>query len=617
MNKLHYTIPSVFKKEKIVTILFAGIISFELFFYQVRDDIRIPILLFTLLSLFVLARDRQFFVPKIFSFVIFLLLLSRLISALTTGQSYQPILDLLSQAGLFFIVIFSYNLARIKNGGEDLTIKTCTVIVSLLALIGILEYTSRNLSSHSIPLLLPYNWPTNAATLFLFSFPIAYSRYLLSRSTVALQLIQFGMLILITVAWILTGAYIPLLILSFFAVTIVVLRSYFQPKKLPSIFLVRKILFFILLLTLIVPNITSSFGTRLIPDQIAPHLFQYHYFDRGNAYAFAFDLLQKNFIWGSGIGAFAGLYEQNLNRPWIFSSSLDNELLLTFVETGLFPFVLKLLLFLYLGRKAILQLKVSILENAPLQFSYLLPIVFYLPLTFISFSFQLFPILCFFYFLAAKVFDRSDMTTLKGKKLSLMTLPLLFISMLFLLNAFLLQQGQRFFVRGEIEKTEKLLTLLTRESTFFVNPTVYTWLAATALEKRQYDLVLLSLSKRETIEGESAESVYQKALIVYGKGDVNQSIRFLEERITKNPYVAPKFYLTLSDLYVEKDDLPQSLYLLKRASHLYPLPFSLNLVGKTILHSSGYLNPLQTIYYQLFQKTNNPNFFYDAARLNY
>lgn len=250
-----------------------------------------------------------------------------------------------------------------------------------------------------------------------------------------------------------------------------------------------------------------------------------------------------------------------------------------------------------------------------MMLSTLVPVPFFLVVGLFSFSYQVFSILVLFAFLSATALEKEKTIEVRGRKVYGILVPLFFLSSTLLINSMILQQGRRLFVGKRPLQSQQKLQFILMEPQFLISPAVYTWLAATAVEQNNYSDAYTYLALREKSGDSSAEMTYQKALLLYKMGKLDESLNLLEKRIKRNPYASPKFYMTLSNLYTEKNDLPQSAYWLYRASHFFPISDSISGFEILLLDSTGYLNPLQSLYYKLYNISSNTKYFNTAFSL--
>lgn len=605
-------------KERAVGIFFLTVIGVLLLFPDIGTETQISLLLFAVSSCILFwIRYRQFSIPKVFTAIYAVFILSKIISGVSVGFVFSTTQDLAFSVGILGIVLFSSVLFSQKDRLEDSLLKFLALIGGYLSTVGILEFTGRHLRAHTIGLFFPSYWTTESAFFFALLFPIIFAVYLDEKKKIVS--LFFGLsTLLLSLAWILTNELILLLLFEciFVSVTFLTQRKVKAEKWTIA---TRKILLSILSVCIIGPNLITSFGTQLVPDTLSIRLFSHYFQDKGETLSYSLQTIAKNTTWGIGAGKFSQDHNRHLILPWKWSDHAGNEFLETWVENGFFVFAIEIILFLWIGLSILQKLIGAIREKNHIISAGCLGLFVFLISSVFTDTFRQGGTVLIFFVLLPIAFTNRSRIFVTGKILSLFWVTAFVFSFILLLNALVLVQGKRAVIQQNVHVGNKYLSFITGQPHFLINPKTFIWLSALSLSQKDFPGAEKFLKAASSAIGYSPENSYQLSALSYKTGKREEAKKILIDAISINPYVPPNLYLALSDIYEEEKNLPLRQYWLKRASLVYPITIDTNFdqIKVSILSSNNYLSSIQIMYYSLYELTANPYYFDSASKLNY
>lgn len=607
------------KKTVILWILFTIILLIQLLFYYLSEEIRLPLIVATLLALILLWR-KPIFIPKIFTILYLLLISPSFFSSFANGVKFQTILEVTKLFSFLILTIFAINIGREDEKIFPKIFFLLSTASSFLALLGILEFTSRVYVQKTLALIEPFHWPTLSASFFLLVTPTTLSLFLLPEVNNLKKIILFINLSLLLIAWILSKTYLSLLLGTIFGVGIFYFLAF--KKSASSLQLktsVRNISLLLLLILVLIPNLFSSFGENRIPNELSYHLFRYFFQDKDDIARFSWESIQTDLATGVGLGNFGSFYKTKMVKPWVWSNFAENELLQTLVETGVLGLIFQLLLFSYLFTIFLKKWIFSLKKRCLFSFAVSLSATLFLLANFTNSSMRIFPLTLIFYFFVAYLLVGEDMKEVSQRFALLIIIPGVLFSLLLFTDGISLTLGQRYLVWGKYKESELIFRWLTQRPKFLVNPKVYVWLAALSAEQNKIALAKECLAKAKMIDNYNEEIDYQIAYFYYKEGNLDEAIKILEENIYYNPFSPPKFYNTLAKIYAEKNKLALSLYWLKRASLIFSTDREKEFPSFTLslLDQNNYLPSLRSIYYSLYETLHDKQYLNLFANLIY
>lgn len=606
------------KKNIVVQILLAFAIFLQLIFYHLPEEMKFPLFLLSILLIIIFWIQRKpLLIPKQFTIFFSLYLLANFYSSFYSLYKFQAFLEITKFVGLFFLVILGVNIFRNKKIFLN-TLFVLLTIASFWALCGILEFASRVNTQKNLSLFEPFHWPSLASSFFLLIFPYTLVLFLKEKSRGVKKMFLFASLFLVTTAWILSQSY---LIILFLVTPVILFLFFFSLKQYEKKEIIKnkakEIILLVFLIGVTLPNLLPSFGGRYIPKEIA--LFQEKIFfqDKNDVWRFSAESIKEHFWQGIGLGNFGLAYRQNIIKPWAWSDFSSNELLQTFVETGFFGFIAQLALFLYLFIICFRRMKSSLNDKSLLFFSISLSIISFLVINFNDFSFRIFPILIVFFILVATQFNSEKTIKIKTKSASLLILPIIFIAIWAFSDSMLLRMSQKSLTNKTYQKSEIILNWLSQRPTVFLNPKVLIWQSALELEKGQPQKALEHLKTAKALDPYNQEINYQMAALTYRQGKIEEAKQILEEKLKENPFLPPKYYLSLAKINFETNNNPLALQWLRKASYSFPVAnkesFSTNRLS--ILQNNSYLSSLWDTYSYLYDLTRNKNYLLSLSLL--
>lgn len=585
------------RKNILVELLVGSVVGFQLFFFFLPEEIRYPLfsVLITLSS--VLYFKKEVVVPKTILILLCLLLFTVTLSGFFSPYPFRATLEIVKFGGLIFFLNLCFNLAREERFQK---IEYFVYgIITFWGLAGIIEYTSRGINSpHS--LFEPFYWPTLAAGAFLLSLPIIFYKLLETKQEQSKYYLFFGATYLLLVAWILTFSYLPIILIC------LIYTLYFFQKNFKK--LLPKLLLLSLLITVTLPNFLPSFGNQSLNKEVA--LFQERLFfeDQRDVLNFSKNTIQSNFWWGIGPGVFGPLYRTRLTKPWTWSDFSSIEPLQTFVENGVFTFIVQLILYTYL---ILLCIKKSFAKVNPQSPSFKIrsfSLLLFILLSLGNISLRIFPMEIIFFLMLSYILKDEKSIIISRKLYFLIAVPLLTISLLILLDSFSLREIQRNFVKNASPKTVTTLNNLTKRSKYLLNPKTYYWLSAAYLDNHDRKQTLESLKNVLLLEPYNEEIKYQIAKTYYVEDDLARSQNILQKILNDNVFSPPKYYLALANMSLEKGDKDSAKEILKRALDNFPLNHPLYRQGREILDNTEYSLSLRQIAYLLFTLTQDKKY---------
>jgi len=595
------------KKSLLITILVWLSLSIQLVFSHLPEEIRLPLLLtVSIFIIFLFSSQNSFLVPKKFTAFYGLYLLAHAATILFSQTPFLALMEFIKLLNYFGIAVIGLNLWRIYKNVFKQLIYLLIAPATFLALIGILEYTSRAPSEKFLPLFEPYHWPSLSASFFLLFMPITFFYYLCQKGGLA-KIYLFSCLSILSIAWILTKQYLGLLLL-FSAVQCLVHfgKIALRRKMLPGGEILN-ILLLILLLLVMLPNLTASFGTSRIPKEIALYQDQIYFQDKKDIARFAWESINKNFFTGIGLANFGPAYRSNLIKPWSWSDFASNELMQTLVESGILGFIAQLMLFTYLILRFARIIKLSLIKRRLDYLTLALSLLAFLILAMNNFSFRVFPLAVMFYLLSSYLIKDDPCITISFRKIKHIPLFIIPATLLILADGLFFSVGQRQFFSAKQDQSKQLFLLLSKRPTILLNPRIFIWLSAWMFENQDFSGARLYLDMAKRLKPYDKEIDYQIALIYYKNGEITKAKEFLLTAIERNWYIGPKYYYTLAKIFEEEKNLPLSLFWLKRASLLYPVYkyISINDNTLSILRYNDYLGALSGIYFTLYSLTSD------------
>ena len=608
----------MFNKPKVIEYLLACVFAVEMLFYNLNQEFIIPLFLLSIILLiFLYTSNRPLYIPWTFSRILILYFFSVIMSAVFTGFTYQTTIECIKILSYLSIVVLGSNIfRRNETSFQNLTFIFCFP-AGFLALIGLLEYTSRFPSQKTIALLEPFHWPSLAAGFFMLITPNILTLYLDSKKNLP-KIIIFMCLSLLLLAWFLTTENILYILLI---LGLIIFNYFFNSKKpdlgtnnisknnwkLTRILIMRDLLLVLLVLSVILPNIMLSFGSNKLPKEITLYLNQYLFFDKEDVGRFSFESIKSHFFTGIGAGNFGMNYRSNLIKPWTWSDFASNELIQTFVEVGITGFIAQLILFGYLIFLSIKRSLISYRNRNFFSFGIAITCTFFIVRNLTTFSLRVFPLTILFFLFLGYILKEETVRILKPKSSYFLAVPLVLILFIVIMDGILFKYSQKMIFYKNISSGTKILSWLSQRPTFLLNPKLYLWLSAINIEKKERDQAISNLKNIYMQEPLNQEIDYQIAKLLYSDQKLNEAQTILENYIYKNMFASPKYYLALSKINSEKNNIALSQYWLKRASLVYPMNLNIRLssVGLAVLDTTDYLPSIQNIYYSLFEFSKN------------
>lgn len=553
-------------------------------------------------------------IPKKFFLLLGGFFLINLFSALKSPLLFTTILAIIKLASLGQIVILGFNLFKNRKNYRRLFLGLI-LIGAFLAFIGICEYTSRHQEEKYLSLLLPFYWPSLAATFFLLIFPLTLIIFLKEKGKNLRKIFLFLSLFLITSAWILSKAFLEYL----FLITLTLFIFFF--KKADSINNKKRqainLFLLILLSVVILPNFFPSFGFGRLPSSIISYQDKIFFMDRNDIWRFSKQIIRKNPWWGIGPGNFAAVYRQTLEIPWTWADFANNEILQASVETGLIGALVQFILFLYLGITCFNKIKRSFLINQPSLAAISISVFLFFLINFNHFSFQIFPLVSLAFLFLSIILVSEKAIMLKPKIFLIFTLPFFLASLLLFSDALLLKKGQFLFNQEDYQASERIFNFLLSRPKSLLNHQSLVWLSAIQIEKGEVDQALTYLEKFKILSPYNQEIDYQITQILYKQGDIKSARNYLEEKIETYSFLPPKYYFTVANLYLEENQILSAIEWLKKGIGIYPLLQEKSNPPVSLLLAKGHHLALWKIYLTLFELTRNPEYLPALAFLVY
>lgn len=559
--------------------------------------------------------------PKKFTAVFLFFIFTQLFSAIRSPSPFLASLEIIKWGSIYATVITGISILRHDKKAFSILLLLILTIGSFFSLIGLLEYTSRHLSLKLLDLIEPFHWSTVSAGFFLLIAPIAFV-YFLTKGKQEGKILSFIVFVLSSLAWILTRRYLLLYLLIGVSIIYVYFRDQTKIDTQKSIkTALRNLALAILTIIVFLPNFSASYGTNILPQEIAAVTNQSILQDKKDIWLFGQKMLKEHFFFGIGAGTFGEVYRQHQAKPWTWSNFAGSEPLQILVETGIVGFLAYSCLFIYLSSLFLKKIRFSLTSSNLLDFSLALSAFSFLLLNLTDFSFRVYPILLilFFYvshFLSRKVTSEENVCP---RWLPFIAVLLLFLALGFFADSNLLHLGKKFFVQRKYAQAEKTLNFLTIRPVFMLNPKILTWLSAIAVEKSNNRLALNYLGKALEVSPHNQEIEYQMAYLYYKEGEKTRSQEVLEKSLKSNPFASSKFYLTLAKLFDEEKNLPLRLEWLKRASFSYPIEEKNNF-SFAVLTTLDYYNdltPLKEIYLLLYRYTDEQTYLDSLLKFSF
>ena len=155
-------------KEILSKVILTLAICFQLLYFFLPPEILWPLFSLMMLSLIIiLYTDKSFIIPKTFSLIFGLFIISQLISGLFSVNQFATILQLSKLLGIYTMIVLIFNLNNDKNSFSKKVLNIICLIGSWWALMGILEFTGRTRTQKDFPLFEPFHWPEIAASFYL------------------------------------------------------------------------------------------------------------------------------------------------------------------------------------------------------------------------------------------------------------------------------------------------------------------------------------------------------------------------------------------------------------------------------------------------------------------
>ncbi|OGG26975.1 hypothetical protein A2960_02400 [Candidatus Gottesmanbacteria bacterium RIFCSPLOWO2_01_FULL_39_12b] len=606
-------------KEILSKVILTLAICFQLLYFFLPPEILWPLFSLMMLSLIIiLYTDKSFIIPKTFSLIFGLFIISQLISGLFSVNQFATILQLSKLLGIYTMIVLIFNLNNDKNSFSKKVLNIICLIGSWWALMGILEFTGRTRTQKDFPLFEPFHWPEIAASFYLLIIPTSVYYFITSTKKFLFKIFAFISSYLIINALLLTQKYLVITLSLFVMITgFIFIRLRNTAKKIDRGGDFKEIVLLIILSLVILPNLYFSFGGNKIPKSIALFQDQYFFYERGDVYRFAKSILPKHFLFGIGTDNFGSAYRQNLVKPWVWSDFASNELLQTAIETGILGLLSETILFIYIAITLFKKIRTSWLQNDVFKFFSTLTLIIFLILSFYNASFRVFPVLLVFFIIFTHLTNRENVLKLYFRNIRVPIFILLFLSFLVFTDASILQLTKRYVMKGQYRKGEVLLNFLKEQPPLLINPKTFVWASSINLANGKHIQAFDNLSSMLKLEPYNLELKYQMASLNFASGKTKQAEEFLETQLVLNPYLPPKYYLNLAKIALDHDDKSRAIIWLDKAILIYPvttIPSSLFLAQ---LESTGYLDDLQQIYFYLYELTDDQSSLNSLIKLIY
>lgn len=588
------------KKNTLIEIIFIGLCTFQLIFFFLPKEIIYPLFLLVIsLLLIYLAQYQSIKIPKTFSLIYLLLLLTMIISAsYSSSYSFAESMEIIKFVGLYLLITVGYNLFPEKVSLSRVV--GFLIIAGLFwALAGIVEYTGRDRTILNLGLFEPFHWPTLATSFFLLILPINLAYYLKNNLSLKNKFFFFFTLSFLLIALFMSTTEIHLIVIGFLLVFLTAIRLKPQKEKL------ERIVYLGLLLSVSLPNLLPSFGEQKINSEVA--LFQEKVFfqDTNDAFRFSVNSIQKNFWWGIGPGTFALSYQVNLKQPWTWGDYAPNELIQTFVETGVFSFIVESILVLYILILCLRKIRMSFEKKDLITLSFATSILLFILQNSNNFSFRIFPIQIILFIILPVVLIQTSYFILNKKVLGIILLPILGISFFLFNDGLKLRSAIRSFSKSDDHNAEKVFYDLTNRPKYLLNPNSFYWLSTSFLVDNQPEEAISSLKTAHLLEPYNQELNYQIAKTLYLNKQINEAKAILLDSTKNNPFVSPKYYLALANIFIEENNKEMSEQILKEAGKAYPVNSPKYQKGRIILNQTEFFSSLRQIYFSLYKLTGN------------
>ena len=141
-----------------------------------------------------------------------------------------------------------------------------------------------------------------------------------------------------------------------------------------------------------------------------------------------------------------------------------------------------------------------------------------------------------------------------------------------------------------------------------LDPKIFYWLSAAELELGNNQGAIERLEKAQKLEPFNPEIDYQIAAILYRRQDLDKAKNILEKKIAENGFLPPKYFLSLAEISLERENQQEAFHWLDRGSKLFPFnpDLAMSAVKTNILQHNGYLFSLRGIYFHLYQISQEP-----------
>lgn len=602
----------------VISSLLNFLILFELFFYHLQDEIMFTIFgLICILLIFLFVKRYPFFIPKKFSFIYLGFIIISFLS-FTRSTAFLSTLEILRLFDLYFLVVLSFNIFKIDRKVFLSSFVPTVSICALLSLFGILEFTGRISPQKMFPLTFPFDWPELAASIFILMIPPSLYYFSVDKKENKVKSLCYICLFLLLTALFLSQRFIILgvgqiVFICFFYILINRKKTNHSRQNILNFAILS--LFVVTLL----PNLYSSFGGAKISKEISMYHSNYFFLNKNDTFRFSKEITAKNLFLGIGPGLFEPVYRNNLIIPWTWSKYAGNEFMQTFTETGILGVIIESALLTYLVFISIRKISQSIYDKDLLSISLSISIITFIILQFFTFSIRIFPISIVFYFIMSFILPTNDIFLINKKIVSNILIGLLFIHILLFSDSIIFNLAKRYLSAGDYNKANSLLSWILQRPKVFLNPNVLIWNSGLKLMLGDNKSALDYLKSFQKSEEYNPEGNYQIAALIYKAGDRNMAEKYLEEGINKNPFVPPKYYSTAAKIALEDKNVSRAISWLKKGTTAYPQYQNpnLNYLFLSIIDSIDYLAPVQNIYFQLFDLTNDQTYLNSLIKFTY
>lgn len=605
----------------IIKCAFIVTISFQLFFHDLPDEIKIPFFTCVIcLTLLLYLKSSKFHLPVKFFFIFTLYIIFVFISNLLSGFSFFSLIELIKSIGLLFFVLLSINLFKKDKSFITTTAYWILVWTAFWSLAGIVEFSGRTSHQKDIALVEPFHFPSISSSFFLLTLPLALKSFLSHTRNHIRKILSFIYLTLIIIAVTLTGKY---LVLFFLNLAIGVAVYYQMVAKTCQQFINKRLLLNLLLLLILLiftlPNLYYSFGTVAIPKDILLKQDQYYFYDFKDSLRFISTTFMKNPLSGIGTGNYGKLYRLNLAKPWIWSDYANSEIFQSLVENGILGLSAFLLLYLYFTSVSLKTLSESWQDKLFFHFQISLALLSLLFLILINPSFRIFPVLMVFFLIFSMLLANEHIFMVNKKIIYFSVCVVLFLSLLILSDNVILQMGKKNVVAGRYKRAKEILTFLTKRPDSFINPKVYYWLATLNLALEEKDIAIENLQRASILEPYNLELIYQKTYINFTLGNISEAKETLYQLTEKYLYLPPKYYTTLAQIALDENDQSRAISWYRKMAFFYPV----SLISKpshysnSLLDAIDFLSPLQSTYLSLYELLQDKYYYHRLLLLLY